>query len=250
MAGKPQHDYAAICADYRSGMGYKAIAAKHRTTRPTVCRAISRLIGEDERNYLRNRRLRDGRVLRSRRAQAEKVESGCFEIVEQENAIVVRTQGVTFTFDPDVRDLLLRYCWRVAPDNRLTRQVAEGRSRNIYIYHDILGVEPSEDVWVDHINGDARDNRRENLRLSSPRQNSWNKRPKAGKFKGVFARRKRFVARIKVGSKIINLGGFATAHEAADAYDAAAAKYFGEFAWLNREHFMMPTATNGQNPHA
>lgn len=130
--------------------------------------------------------------------------------------------------------------WRAGFQSRrtvITRQVGSsgGQRRNIYIYQDILGVTPA-DGWVDHINGDPLDNRRCNLRVCTPAQNCMNRGPVAGKavpYKGVTRKRRRFAA--KVGGKLV--GVYGTAEDAALAYDAAALDAYGQFAWLNTDHF-------------
>lgn len=90
-------------------------------------------------------------------------------------------------------------------------------------------------VLVDHINGDKSDNRIENLRPASKAQNAQNARKRAGSrspLKGVNWHQQigRWRAKIKVNSRSVSLGCFATEKEAHAAYQAAAAKYFGEFA--------------------
>ena len=53
-------------------------------------------------------------------------------------------------------------------------------------------------------------------------------------FKGVFKRPNgKFASAIRVNGKLIWLGTFETEEDAAHAYDIAAIKYFGEFAYLN-----------------
>jgi hypothetical protein len=95
--------------------------------------------------------------------------------------------------------------------------------------------------YVEHKNRDRRDNRIENLRLSTHQQNTFNRGIYANNtsgFKGVRYdnrkwHKKRWYAIIYVSGRPISLGYYDTAEEAAHAYNQAALKYFGEFACLN-----------------
>lgn len=92
---------------------------------------------------------------------------------------------------------------------------------------------------IDHKNGNKSDNSWSNLREATNQQNEANK-PIGAKntsgHKGAFwhKRHKKWLSQIKVGGKNIHLGTFKTKEEAALAYNEAAIKYFGEFAWLNK----------------
>lgn len=110
-------------------------------------------------------------------------------------------------------------------------------SAEVWLHRLVAGA--SGRVFVDHINGNTLDNRRENLRLCSNQQNQWNSRRRSDNttgFKGVCDSRRvanPFAARIKVQGKTRFLGMFPTAISAAKAYDAAAIEAFGEFANVN-----------------
>lgn len=80
---------------------------------------------------------------------------------------------------------------------------------------------------IDHIDLDKANNRFENLREATHKQNSHN-RPKRGYT--FDKRRSAFVAQIRIDGKHKHLGQFKTAAEAAAAYNAAAQIYHGEFA--------------------
>lgn len=96
-------------------------------------------------------------------------------------------------------------------------------------------MEAEQGFFVDHINGDGLDNRRENLRLCTHSQNLQNQRKqKDRKYKGVYERDNgRFSAAIRHGGKLVHIGTFDTETAAACAYNKAAIEYFGEFANLN-----------------
>lgn len=93
---------------------------------------------------------------------------------------------------------------------------------------------------VDHVNRNALDNRRCNLRFVTKSQSVWNtgkKKTKShSKFKGVtFHKRDSvWVAQICFKYKNMWLGTFSTEGEAAKSYDTAAIKLFGNFACTNK----------------
>ena len=91
------------------------------------------------------------------------------------------------------------------------------------------------DHYIDHINGDRSDNRIQNLREATAAQNMWNSRAKATNtsgYKGVhwFRKTGKWRAAITVNRKFHSLGLYSDKEDAKAAYDAAAAKFFGEFA--------------------
>lgn len=99
----------------------------------------------------------------------------------------------------------------------------------------IAGADKGEQV--DHENGHVWDNRRGNLRIVTPLQNSQNKKfsakMKTGGFKGVSPHGRKFRCAIGHNYRTVYLGLHATAEDAARAYDAKARELFGEFAALN-----------------
>jgi hypothetical protein len=102
--------------------------------------------------------------------------------------------------------------------------------RLIFLWHH--GYFPGE---VDHIDGNPRNNRIENLRAATSQGNKANRgrnKNNSSGYKGVTwdKRREKWVAQIMVNRKHIHLGQFDSAESAHRAYVAAAEKYFGEFA--------------------
>jgi hypothetical protein len=113
----------------------------------------------------------------------------------------------------------------------LTVQI-KGRKFRVHriIYYLHYGIWP-EDFQVDHIDGDKTNNKPENLRLVTHKQNHRSyKKPTKGassKYRGVYweKSRNKYLARIRLDSKNIHLGSFTCEKEAALAYNIAAEKY-------------------------
>lgn len=95
-----------------------------------------------------------------------------------------------------------------------------------------------EGLFIDHKNWNKLDNRRENLRICNRNQNGANlfvkRRNKSG-FKGVSWKNShsKWCAQIKTKHKVVYLGLFLKKEDAAAAYNEAATKIHGEFAFLN-----------------
>lgn len=138
------------------------------------------------------------------------------------------TKGLVAIVDADLFDWLSQWKW-CASDGGRGKFYASARCGQM---HRLLLNFPLGLV-VDHINGDGLDNRLLNLRPVTPIQNSYNRRGKLNGtgFKGVYARKGRFIAQID--SPRTHIGMFDTAEEAARAYDAVALARYGEFAWTN-----------------
>lgn len=100
-------------------------------------------------------------------------------------------------------------------------------------------IKAPDGLFVDHINRNGLDNRKANLRIVTAQQNSWNSRMGTSraksKFKGVTwdGKKKKWRARIYIDNKLQSLGSFNDEKAAARAYDLAAEKYRGEYAFLN-----------------
>jgi hypothetical protein len=109
----------------------------------------------------------------------------------------------------------------------------------VMLHHFILGVRFP--TVVDHKNRCTWDCTRDNLRIATKQQNTWNKsvqRNNSTGLKGVCYERdspyqNKYRAKITYNGRRFYLGRFFTAEEAAIAYDNAARQYFGEFACLN-----------------
>lgn len=152
------------------------------------------------------------------------------------------TQGYLALIDDDDYEIVKDVSWRVFKRNDRRTKYARGwakvngKFKSILLHRMILGLPHYDKRQADHINGDGLDNRRENLRICTNRQNAQNRKKRQGclsKFKGVVRHGKKWRVQIwkdgvKMGSKV-----FGTEEEAAKAYDVKAVELFGEFANTN-----------------
>jgi hypothetical protein len=153
--------------------------------------------------------------------------------------IIYLTRGQSTIVDAADFETLSEMKW-CAQDGRGGRWAAVSlTSGSLVVMHRFILKAPKGTV-VDHINGNSLDNRRENLRLCSQSENSKNLRVhrlvnKTSRFKGVCWDKLRSVwtAQITVNYKKIHIGSFPTEELAAEAYNFAAKKNFGEFSRLN-----------------
>lgn len=145
--------------------------------------------------------------------------------------------------DDDYEELVLKFKWFLCKGRGNTLYAAannwhDNKNHGFQMHRLIMNFPKYK--LVDHINGNGLDNRKENLRLANEQQNTHNSKPSKNnklKIKGVIEskekRRKKFAARIYYNGKGINLGRYFTIQEATVAYNNAAKKYFGEFAFIN-----------------
>lgn len=141
-------------------------------------------------------------------------------------------------------DLVMQYRWHVR-ERQLPGHSKDGPYAlvNVWLgngkYHTIL-MHKLITGWpmTDHVNHDGLDNRRQNLRHATSSQNQLNRLPVSGgtsRYKGVswVTREQKWRADIRIDSKRIYLGAFASEEEAARAYDAMAREKGGGYAYLN-----------------
>jgi hypothetical protein len=147
--------------------------------------------------------------------------------------------GFVCKVDTSVKELIADYKWRKQQatnnNNMYVSTLIDGR--NTLLHRFLL---KQAKLGIDHKNGDAMDNRLENLREASPTENSRNRKPNRNarsEYKGVGYDPASSVnlwrARIRVNGRLIHLGRYPTEQMAAAAYNTAALQHFGEFARLN-----------------
>jgi hypothetical protein len=153
--------------------------------------------------------------------------------------IIPLTKGLVTLVDDEDYEKLAGLPWSALVLNTNTYAV----NNKQYMHRIILGA--PEDLWVDHINGSGLDNRRNNLRLCTPAQNSANTQGRGAKsgFKGVFQQTglgDTWFVRLVHEDRIYRLGTYRDKREAALVYDRMARKLSPGFAHLNFPDEILP----------
>lgn len=150
-------------------------------------------------------------------------------IVEGNLLRIVTKKGETILADAADLNVLNKHSWCIS---KTGYPVANINKKTIKLHRYLLGL-TDPDVLVDHKNNNPLDNRRDNLRICTARENGWNQSGNSGRKLPVGIRitpAGRYVAVIQPNKKHIHLGTFDTLEEAATARRDAELKYFGDFA--------------------
>lgn len=140
--------------------------------------------------------------------------------------------------DDEDCEFLNQWKWYLFVDRAISSKIITYKGR-VSKHMSLLLIDRPEGMQIDHINRDALDNRKSNLRACTSSQNHMNRRlqknNRAG-FKGVHWSRsnKKYYAKIYLDGKAIFLGLYDDIYEAASTYNEAAKKWHGEFANLNK----------------
>jgi hypothetical protein len=169
--------------------------------------------------------------------------------MEKVKYIKLGSNGHIAIVDAEDYDDLVKHKWGVKKGKSTAYAVRHKKKNEVLIaakkvrmHREILSKisEIPEKMVIDHINHNGLDNRKANLRVCTVSENVRNSRTfknKKVKYKGVFmdlsSAKNPYRACIRVDGKRISLGQYPTPEKAARAYNAAAVKYFGAFAYLN-----------------
>lgn len=156
------------------------------------------------------------------------------------------TQGFEALIDDSDHAQVSQFNWHAA--RRRGRvyaacRMGPGGSGIVFLHRFLIPGVPQ----VDHRDGNGLDNRRGNIRAATNQENQRghrrNSKVASSIYRGVswYPRYLKWRARVTVDNREVSLGYFSAEKDAAQAYDDAARKYFGEFASPN---FPQPKTQN------
>jgi hypothetical protein len=157
---------------------------------------------------------------------------------DQAMKFIPLTKNMCAMVDDDDYDDLMQHKWHAS---------AKGTNGDKFYAYSHLGSHNNERqsmqqylmpnaAEIDHCDGNGLNNQRHNMRVCTRSQNVANARFRVGAsgYRGVrLAYGGKFVAQLVHNNQHTHLGTFATAEEAARAWDEAAKTHHGEFAMLN-----------------
>jgi hypothetical protein len=152
--------------------------------------------------------------------------------------IIYSNKGHEILVDDEDFELALSISWSL--NNR--GYTSGGKDGKSFSMHRFL-MKAEKGTQIDHIDGNKLNNQKHNLRVCNNKLNNAYRPPSKAnilglkgvtEIKGRPGLKKRFRARIHADGKERSLGVYATPEEAALAYNEAALKEYGEFAWLNK----------------
>lgn len=164
-----------------------------------------------------------------------------YPLPEGTKAIALTKGHFTLVDEQDFSELS-KYNWfaRVYKNGKVyaCRKIQVPKETTINIHRQILNA--PYDREVDHINGNALDNRRCNIRLVTRSQNNMNKELQSNNtsgYRGVYwnTRRRRWVAAIQVNGKSKYLGAYSNPYTAHQAYLEGSKLYHGDYGQASKE---------------
>ena len=165
-----------------------------------------------------------------------KYKTNYYDWESAEYLIGYTANGERFILDKDDYELIKDYCWYISDQGYVMTRSRDGYSNHIRMHR--LLFKNCDDLVIDHINHDTKDNRRSNLRVVTRCQNQMNLKIRTDNSSGVTGvcfdkSKQKWYARIIVNKKTIFLGRYDTLDKAVKARKEAEEKYFGEYSYNN-----------------
>lgn len=135
--------------------------------------------------------------------------------------VIKLTHGEEAFVDDDIFEIVNQISFHLKDDNYAAWQNKKGfKPETMYLHHYVIGWPLNRSNEIDHINGNGLDNRRENLRIVSKRDNAINRKfNRDGHLPGAsITPYKKWRAVIWINGRSNHIGSFKTEKEASDAY--------------------------------
>ncbi len=156
-------------------------------------------------------------------------------LIEDEHAVIVLcdtlgNEKARTTIDLEDIELAKKHKWYLTQFGYAMTRI--NRSKQVFLHR--LIMRPPDDMNIDHIDGNPLNNRRNNLRICTQRQNMFNRRVPSHNSTGIVGvswdkRRSIWRARINVAGKDTHLGYFKSKQDAIEAREKAQSEHFDEF---------------------
>lgn len=145
-----------------------------------------------------------------------------------------------FYFSLEDYNLIKDYCWCKNSQGYIVAPLRNNRTKFIFMHRLVMNVLDDKLYDVDHINHNLNDSRRNNLRVVSRTQNNMNRNIQSNNTSGITGvgfdkRSNKWIARITVNKKTLQLGAFINKEDAIHARKDGELKYFGEYT-IKDEH--------------
>lgn len=146
----------------------------------------------------------------------------------KENTMDINVKGKLIKIDDEDYDKFSGFKWSVTQRGYC---VAYKNGKRVLLHR--LIMPPGDGFFVDHINGNTFDNRKENLRIVSHAQNMRNRcvqRNNRSGYRGVHRKKDGYwYAQIKINGKQEFLGTFKDPQQASLVYESRADEVYGEY---------------------
>ena len=141
-------------------------------------------------------------------------------------------KGEEFYFDLEDYDKIKDYCWYIDKESNYVFSRIDGK---IIGMHNIVTNVKNTNICPDHINRIRYDNRKQNLRIATYQENSFNRSIQKNNTSGVTGvyfcnTRRKWKAYLEINKKRMNLGSFTHKDDAIKVRLMAEKEYFKEFA--------------------
>ena len=160
------------------------------------------------------------------------------KFIEEDNYFIgYTTKNEPFYFDKEDYELVKDYTWCINADKYVVTWDKE-LQEFVYMHRLICGLYNGEKYDVDHMNHQRYDNRKNNLRVCSHRNNGKNLSLAKNNTSGITGVRfdnklQKWIVEIMVNYKTIWLGTFDKSDDALKARREAEDKYFGNYSYNN-----------------